>query len=161
MVHDPKNSIDRTEPVPEVLANNAGFLLKRTASIIDEMNERALSRVKLSPRQLGLLRVVASEGPLSQQALSKRHNVDRTTLVQIIDELEERQLMSRITDERDRRSNLLYLTPRGKKTLVQAAKLADKEQAKFLEPIDESEWESLRLNLIKLINHHLSGLDSQ
>ena len=122
-----------------------------------KLQNLTIDRVKLSPRQMGLLRVILSEGPLSQQALSKRHKVDRTTLVQIIDELQERQLVSRITDEHDRRINLLYLTPRGKKTLAQAIRIADKEQSKFLEPLNDDEWNGLRATLIKLINHHLSS----
>jgi DNA-binding MarR family transcriptional regulator len=104
------------QPIPISLANSAGFLLNRAAQIILDVNEQALVPLKLSPRDVGMLRVIASEGPLSQQAIGKKHNIDRTTVVQIIDSLESRDLVTRVTNQSDRRSNSLYITPRGKKT---------------------------------------------
>lgn len=143
------------QPIPSSLANNAGFLLNRTARIIHQSAERALSVLNLSTRELGILRIVSSEGPLTQQSLGKKHNIDRTTVVQLIDALEQRDLLTRVANTADRRSNLLYLTNRGKKTLAQGVKLAEKEQAKFLAPLHASEWEALRLTLSKLIEHHM------
>ena len=69
--------------------------------------------------------------------------------------IDERGGHARVANTADRRSNLLYLTKRGKKTLAQGVKLAKKEQAKFLAPLPASEWEALRLTLTKLIEHHM------
>jgi len=151
------NSPISVEPVPEVLANSAGFLLNRATRIIREMNEHVLSVLQLSPRELGILRIIDSEGPLTQQALGKKHSVDRSTVVQIIDDLEQRQLVTRVANKVDRRSNLLYLTKRGQKTLSQAVRLIENQQKVFLEPIEDAEWELLRVCLIKLINAHRGG----
>ena len=143
------------QPIPISLANSAGFLLNRAAKIIHDINEQALAPLKLSPRDVGMLLMIASEGPLSQQAIGKKHSIDRTTVVQIIDSLESRDLVTRVTNQSDRRSNSLYITPRGKKTLSQAMKLLNKQQELFLQPISEDEWRQLRISLARLIEHHL------
>jgi DNA-binding MarR family transcriptional regulator len=145
-------------PIPPSLADTAGFLLGRAGRIIHDNVEKSLAVLKLSTRELGILRIV-DEGPLTQQALGKKHNIDRTTVVQLIDVLEQRELLTRVANSADRRSNLLYLTKRGKKTLAQGVKLAEKEQAKFLAPLEDAEWQSLRLILTKLIEYHMSQLD--
>jgi DNA-binding MarR family transcriptional regulator len=141
--------------VPSSLANSAGFLLGRAARIVREMTETALEPLQLSPRELGVMRIIEDEGPLSQHALGKRHNLDRTTVVQVIDGLAKREFLTRIANEQDRRSNLLFLTTRGKKTLAAANKITTKLQTSFLSPLDDAEWQSLKAILIKLIEHHL------
>src|SRR5271163_1077455 len=92
-----------SKAVPECLSQAAGFLLNRTARIIRDRVTHALLPLRLSPRDVGMLRILAEEGPLSQQALGKKHNIDRTTVVQIVDEMEGRQLMIRVTNVEDRR----------------------------------------------------------
>jgi DNA-binding MarR family transcriptional regulator len=155
--NDNSSGSNEVVAIPESLADSAGFLFNRTAHILTEMNEKALAPLKLSPRELGLLRILASEGPLSQHAIGKKHNVDRTTIVQIVDALEARDLLNRVTNEADRRSNLLYLTPRGKKTLTQAVKLYERQQEKFLAPLQPEDWAHVKACMTKLINYHLSN----
>jgi DNA-binding MarR family transcriptional regulator len=143
--------------VPASLARSAGFLLGRTARILQENNEAALAPLRLSLRELGVMRVVDDEGPLTQQAVGKRFNLDRTTVVQVVDALEKREFLTRVQNEHDRRSNLLFLTVRGKKTLAAAIKITNKEQASFLAPLDDAQWQQMQASLIKLLQHHLSG----
>ena len=140
--------------VPASLAQSAGFLLSRSARLLQERNELVLEPLKLSLRELGAMRIIDDEGPLTQQALGERHNIDRTTVVQIIDGLEKRDLLTRVTNEQDRRSNLLYLTPRGKKTLTAALKLVNKQQESFLAPLDQSERDAFFHSLNKLLQHN-------
>ncbi|HEY9774092.1 MAG TPA: MarR family transcriptional regulator [Planktothrix sp.] len=142
-------------PVPASLAVSAGFLLGRVSRILQENNEKALAPLHLSLRELGVMRVVGDEGPLTQQALGKRINLDRTSVVQVVDELEKRQFLTRVQNEQDRRSNLLYLTVRGKKTLAAAIKITNKVQTTFLAPLGDEEWQTIKSGLIKLLQHHL------
>jgi DNA-binding MarR family transcriptional regulator len=140
--------------IPAALSNSAGFLLNRAARLIRQMNSEALKPTGLSLRDLGILRLVSSEGPLSQQALSDRHKTDRTTIVDTVDLLEQRRLVVRLTNEKDRRSYLVTITPRGEKVLARANRLTRKEQKKYLSALSEEEWQSLRSLLIRLISFH-------
>lgn len=152
----PNRKPDDLPVVPEALSNVIGYLLNFNGRIIRERLEHVLQPLNLTPRELGVLRILGSEGPLSQQMLGRRHNIDRTTTVQIIDQLEERQLVIRSQNIEDRRSNLLFLTPRGRKTLSRAVKLVNKEQNVFLAGLNESEREMLRYLLHKLLTYHLT-----
>ncbi|MGH9548121.1 MAG: MarR family winged helix-turn-helix transcriptional regulator [Terriglobales bacterium] len=143
-------------PVPEYLADTAGFLLNRAAHLVREAMSEALSPVGLTPRELGLLRVLSHEQPLTQQMLGRRHNTDRTTIVQMIDAMEKRDLVIRVQNTQDRRSHLLYLTPRGKKVLARALKIVEKEQKEFLAPLTDQEWQSAKIAMRKLIEYHVA-----
>jgi DNA-binding MarR family transcriptional regulator len=100
------------------------------------------------------MRLIEAGGPTTQQSLCARNKIDRTTMVQLLDQLEERQLVLRQPSSTDRRANLIFLTPRGRKTLSRATRLVKKEQEKFLAPLAPEEWESLRQQLIKLLEHN-------
>ena len=143
--------------VPESLANSIGYLLNFNGHIIRERLEHVLEPLNLSLRELGVLRILESEGPLSQHVLGRRHNIDRTTTVQVIDQLEARQLVLRSQNIEDRRSNLLFLTPRGRKTLSRAIKLVNKEQSLFLSPLSDEDGNALFRILVQLLSFHLSA----
>jgi len=140
--------------IPAVLSESPGFLLNRAARIIRDMNTEALKPTGLSVRDLGLLRIIAAEGPLSQQALSDKHKTDRTTIVEVIDDLERRQLVLRSQNIQDRRSHSLTVTPRGAKLLAAANRLTSKKKKEFLSALGEGEWQTLRELLVRLITFH-------
>jgi len=136
------------------LAHSAGFLINRSGRIIRERVTAALEPLSLTPQDLGILRILDARGPLSQHALSTTHSIDRTTMVHLIDGLERRDFVVRMRNTLDRRSHLVYLTPRGRKTLARAIKITQKVQDEFLAPLSGEEWESMRLSLIKLLSHN-------
>ena len=148
----PDNSPEKH--LPPVLRDSPGFLLNRAARIIREMNTEVLKPTGLSVRDLGLLRLIAAEGPLTQQELSMKHGTDRTTIVDVIDGLEKRELVMRATNTKDRRSYLLTVTPRGNKLLAAANKLTARQKKNFLAAIDDHEWTVLQDILIRLIAFH-------
>lgn len=152
---------DQPPVVPESLSNSIGYLLNLNGRIIRERLEQSLAPLNLSLRELGVMRILESEGPLSQQMLGRRHNIDRSTTVQVIDQLEERQLVIRSQNTEDRRSNLLFLTPRGRKTLSRAVKIVGKEQAAFMACLDADESQAVFGILRKLLTHHLAILQQQ
>jgi DNA-binding MarR family transcriptional regulator len=161
MAELPENDSQSLESVafrsqlPVAILNSTGFLLNRTGRVWRERISAALEPLKLSTQELGLLRIIADKGPLSQQELGKRQLMDRTTVVHVLDELEKRGLVVRVKNEADRRSHLLYLTPRGKKTLARAAKIVDREQELFLSPLSRLERSVLNDYLLKLFSHYV------
>lgn len=151
-------SDDKLPVVPESLSHSIGYLLNFNGRLIRERLEKVLEPLNLDLRELGVMRILESEGPLSQHVLGRRHNIDRTTTVQVIDQLEARQLVLRSQNVEDRRSNLLFLTPRGRKTLLRALKLVSKEQNLFLSPLKDIDRETLFRLLVQLLSYHLTVL---
>ena len=76
-----------------------------------QLNVNALAPFDIHPRDLGVLLVIDSFEPASQQQVALRMGVDRTTMVAIIDSLEAKGIISRHPDTEDRRRNVIELTP--------------------------------------------------
>lgn len=147
-----------TQPtIPDELMESPGFLLNMVAKTFHERVSEGLKDIGLTLNEYGTMRVVSLHGPLTQQALSRIYNIDRTTVVQVVDALEKRKLVERTTDPADRRCNLLSLTPGGRRLLSRSVRITRNVQNQLLEPLDEKEWRSMQASLVKLMSSFLSG----
>ena len=139
---------DRSPPEP--LASAVGFLLswngQRTALLFTE----ALAPLELRPPHFGVLTLIDAEPGSTQQELVARSMIDPSSMVGLIDELEERGLAERRRHPSDRRKHAVYLTGAGRKTLGEARKAAIHTAQEVLAPLDEPEREELRRLLRKL-----------
>src|ERR671924_1191291 len=113
-----------TMPIPPSLANRPGALLTIAARTGQELAKRRLSPLGLSVQLCGVLNLLA-EGPISQQALGEQLGIDRTTIVELIDELEQQGVVVRRRNPADRRSYALTLTPKGRAVQKRAARAFD------------------------------------
>jgi len=104
-------------------------------------------------RHLGVLGVLAEAGPLSQRALVDRLQLDKSSMVYIIDELERQGLASRRKDERDRRSHAIHITPAGRDRLAAAAETAAEVMTGLLAPLAPAERQQLHDLLARFIEH--------
>jgi DNA-binding MarR family transcriptional regulator len=139
--------------VPPALVNSVGFLLNEAAIVIREMDEVALATLGINPRQLGILMTIRVEGPQPQQAIGRKHRIDRTTMVKLTDVLEQRGLVVRAVHKSDRRCYALSLTAEGETLLEQGLLLVKQTQDRFLCPLTDAEWGELRQFLIRLLAH--------
>lgn len=111
---------------------------------MSERNDAALAPFDIDPRELGVLVVIDSYEPASQQQVAERIGVDRTTMVAMLDALEAKRLLSRRPDAEDRRRNLVELTPVGHETLGRAIAASDNAEAELLSPLSPAEAAQLR-----------------
>src|SRR5438445_355841 len=81
-------------PIPPSLADRPGALLVIAARTGQELAKRRLSPLGLSVQLCGVLNLLA-EGPVSQQALGEQLGIDRTTMVELIDQLEQQAVVVR------------------------------------------------------------------
>lgn len=130
-----------------------GYLFKHAERLMSELNVEALAPFGIHPRDLGVLLVIDSFEPASQQQVALRMGVDRTTMVAIVDELEAKGIIARHPDAEDRRRNVIELTPAGHDILDQATKASDAAEAKLLAPLDPEESEQLRDLLARVLAH--------
>src|SRR5439155_803918 len=73
---------------PRLLSARIGFLLARAHLIAREKADRALEDVGLTMKAYAALATLVSDGPVSQQKLSRRIRMDPATMVDVIDTLE-------------------------------------------------------------------------
>jgi DNA-binding MarR family transcriptional regulator len=93
--------------------------------------------------ELAVLVVLSAGEPLSQVEAAGRLGVDRTTMVSLIDGLEDHGLVERRRSPHDRRKNIVELTPEGQDCLRQAEKARRAAERRFLAPLDDETAASL------------------
>jgi DNA-binding MarR family transcriptional regulator len=114
---------------------------------------RALQAHGVELRHLGVLGVLAQAGPLSQAALIARLQLDKSSMVYIVDELERQGLAARRRNERDRRSYAVCLTEAGRQRLAAATTTTDAAMAELLAPFTPEECAQLHGLLARFISH--------
>src|SRR5215472_16597080 len=137
-------------PIPSSLADRAGALLVIAARTGQELAGRRLAPLGLSVRLCGVLNLLA-EWPISQQALGEQLGIDRTTIFELIDELEQQGVVVRRRNPSDRRSYALTLTPKGRTVQKRAALVLDAAADEFLDALEPDERQKLVEMLRRLI----------
>lgn len=106
--------------VPQALRASPGFLLGKAAQRGTELVEQALRPLALKARHYGVLVSLQDLGPHSQHELGQLLRIDRTTMVAVVDHLEQQGFVLRSFHPVDRRTYQIQLTAAGQATLEQA-----------------------------------------
>src|SRR5438132_9675968 len=95
-------------------------LIEHLARVGRRASDITLEPGGLRPRHLIALKLLSERGPASQQALADSLSLDPSNVVGLLNELEERKLITRRRDAADRRRHIVELSPRGQKELCDA-----------------------------------------
>lgn len=139
--------------LPDFLTKSHGFLLGKLSQRLIRQAEEALSSLELQAKQVGVLTLLDEVGPKSQKEIGHRLEIDRTTMVSLVDGLEQNKLVARKPDPSDRRAFLVTLTAKGTKTLHKAQEIIAVTEQKFLSKLSEVE----RKQFFKLISTLYTG----
>jgi DNA-binding MarR family transcriptional regulator len=140
-------------PGPE-LSSRLGYLLKHAQLRMAELNAAALAPHGLDGRELAVLLVLAGGEPTSQQQAARRMGIDRTTMVALLDALEDKGLVARHPHVDDRRKNVVELTAAGRDTLRRATQASDDAERRFLAPLRQAAAQQLKDALHTLNQRH-------
>lgn len=135
---------------PEALAGHLGYLMNWTAIRSRRSFFTALAPLGLDPRRYGFLVIAATAPGATQQELAERAQIDPSSLVALIDELEAAGLAERRPHVDDRRKRAIHLTAKGEKVLAQAQAIADQLGDELTEPLTAAERTELKRLLHKL-----------
>ena len=142
----------KAEGVPAAaLLDRVGYLLAKTHVAIRERANELLAPLRLDVMQYGSLTVLALQGPLSQQALAELIRCDRTTMVGIVDRLEEAGYVERQRNPVDRRAYALEITAAGRSAHTSARKIVGRVEDEFLAPLSKPERAELLEMLRRLL----------
>ncbi len=109
------------DEILEERRSSAGLLLALVGQEAMRRLRAAHAAVELSPRSFQLLGLLHDRGDMSQADLHAAMELDPSALVQLLNPLEERGLLERRRDTRDRRRHTVSITAAGEAKLVAAA----------------------------------------
>lgn len=133
------------------LSQRTGYLIAEAHRRLRGMAEQRLEPLGLHPRDFGVLSVLHTDAPCSQQHLAGRLGVSPPAALTFVDGLEVRGLVSRVRRQDDRRVYDLTLTDAGRDVLRQALDTAAVVQAEIAGTLGPEADRGLRLVLAKLV----------
>jgi DNA-binding MarR family transcriptional regulator len=137
-------------PPPEPLASAPGFLLSWNGQRMAHVFAATLEPLALRPPHFGVLTLIDSHPGCAQQELVDRSLIDPSSMVAVIDELEELGLAERRAHPGDRRKHAVHLTADGRRTLQKARQAAIETAKEMFAPLSAEDVETLRVLLRKL-----------
>ena len=140
--------------LPEELLESATFLLKRLGYAAKEQAMAAYEQTGLHPYHHAILIALGEGSHETQGSIADALGYDRGQLVGLLDELEERGLVERRRDPKDRRRHVVRLTPDGKRTLSRLRAVARQNEDEFLDPLSDEERATLHSLLLRLAHKH-------
>ena len=124
-----------------------GYLLKVVQLQFSEHVRAALTPLAIDTREWAALVSLEDHRANSQAEVAKRAGIDRTTMVALLDTLQNKGLVRRRPDRDDRRKNVVELTPHGRDLRQRAARIVDDCERRFLATLGESDAQQLKAAL--------------
>lgn len=126
-----------------------GYHLRRAqVAVFRHFARTVTAEVDITPSLFGMLQVIAANPGLTPSALAEAMGVDRSAIVKVVNQLEERRLISRAPLPNDRRSHCLPLTHHGAATLARMEALVLAHEEDFTKVLTAEE----RATLIRLLD---------
>jgi MarR family transcriptional regulator, lower aerobic nicotinate degradation pathway regulator len=134
----------------ELVPAQATVLIARIARVVRQRFERVLSPLGLRQRHLVALSYLRSNGPTAQQTLAERLRMDPSSMVCLLNELEDDDLVVRHRDRTDRRRAIIELSRHGKLALCEVDRALEAVEDEILDQLDTSQRSTLRQLLARL-----------
>ena len=139
---------------PRELVSSSSFLLKRLGFAVKDRVSDAFEDAGSSAYHYAVLAVLEEGDRETQATIADALAYDRSYLVGLLDELEERGLIERRRDPGDRRRHIVRVTPAGKKTLARLRAVHEKVDDAFFAPLSADERKTMHALLLRLAAHH-------
>lgn len=141
-------------PGPVRLRDDVGYLLTRCGGMAVRSFNDALAPLGLRTRQYAVLAHIAEHGDSSQRRIAEALDLDPSTVVALVDDLESAGWAERKQDPLDRRTRLIGATAAGRKTLQSTSGVVGALGADLLAPLSPDERETLLGLLRRIIDGH-------
>jgi DNA-binding MarR family transcriptional regulator len=110
--------------------------------------------LQISPREAGILRLIATTPDCNQQDLARRLGVLPSQIVILIDELSEKKLVERQRSTEDRRVSFVRLTNKGQRLIEKLSTLVHEHGREFCSALTADELRTLHRLCRKLADTH-------
>lgn len=125
------------------LAEQTSFLLARANARSLSLGNAALRPLGLRVRSYSVLALAAGDERPSQRDLASFLSLDPSQVVALVDDLETRGLVERVTDPNDRRANVVRATTAGADVVARASQALREADRELFDGLSEPERSSL------------------
>lgn len=120
-----------TTSAPERAVPDLSFMLAHVSHVLATRMTAAFAEIAITPRDYCVL-YHAVAGELTQIELARLSDLDKTTMVVTLDELEEAGYAERRPSRADRRARVVVVTDEGRRLVAAGHEIADRVHAEVL-----------------------------
>ncbi|MDT2009451.1 MarR family transcriptional regulator [Rhodococcus opacus] len=142
---------------PERLLRNPTFVVAQLHRVGREDLEGVLAAEGLSLRTHWILCCLEEPGELSQKQLADVLGVDRSDMVRLLDDLEDRGFVARTKNAKDRRKHVLSLTTAGRQVRERSDELVEKAFDQLYGNLSTKERRTLQRLVLKTLGYPRSN----
>ena len=136
----------RDQEIAEVLDN-----LRRVFRVVNRYSKRAEKVGGLTGPQVWAMKVIAESAPIRVTDLSRRMYLHPSTVVGILDRLEQQEQVARTRSEKDHRVVTVALTAKGRETVSKVPRIAQGLLLKGLKGLSDSELSTVSEGLRMMV----------
>lgn len=140
----------RARAVGGFAPTHATVLIARVARVVRQRFEQVLNPIGLRQRHVVALSYLRGYGPTAQQKLADLLRMDPSSMVCLLNELEEEGLVIRNRDRADRRRAIVELSAQGERALRKVDRAVETVEDEVLTELDGTERALLHELLAKL-----------
>ncbi|MFJ7908153.1 MarR family winged helix-turn-helix transcriptional regulator [Kitasatospora sp. NPDC096204] len=144
-----------TTPPPVRQIRDISGLMDHASHVLATRMAAAFTELGITPRAYCVL-FHAREAERTQIQLAELADLDKTTMVVTVDELEKAGLAERRPSATDRRARIVSVTEEGERAVARGTAIADRVHRELLESLPASEREVFVSALAHLVDGHLA-----
>jgi len=134
---------DRLDRARDDFSRSIGFLLQRAHHAFRARIVAALAGSGLNPGQLAIVAALASVNDLSQRELTRLTDIEKSSMVIFLNQLEADGWVERRTHPTDRRAHAIHLSEAGRARLGPVGQRLAAAEATFLHGLSDEEARQL------------------
>lgn len=144
-----------TMKAPERMVPDLSFLLSHASHVLATRMTAAFAEIGMTPRGHCVL-VHAMSGELTQIELAKLSDLDKTTMVVTLDELEKAGYAERRPSPSDRRARIVGVTEAGRRIVAVGQEIADRVHGEVVTALRPEQRDAFVGALLRLVSDHLA-----
>lgn len=134
-------------------SQSIGAQMYIVVSIFKKRMSTAIARKtkEITLEQLGILEELAVQGSMNMTQLSNALNKENTNITRLVDKLEKKQFLQRVSDPNDRRANIIQITESGKQLFKNLVPILVSELKEATATVTKDEYNEMLRILKKII----------